>query len=192
MKIISLLFFVLCMFLNDTPIEGIDQAIALQKNTYVKKRLLQFKSEGIEKQVDTSRYNIDSILLLAKSYLGTPHAMGGSSKRGMDCSGLVRTVHLTQGIDLPHNSHKQAHYGKIIPYMDSLQKGDLVFFYNSYNSAYFITHSGIYCGDGRFIHATVKSGVIYSPIKDPYYWKQKFLFGTRLNGFTTDSLQNKK
>jgi cell wall-associated NlpC family hydrolase len=192
MKLLSILFFIYSIVLSDGPLSGIDVAITQQKNEYVKKRLKQFKSEGIEINVDTSHYNPDSILILAKSYLGTPHAMGGTSKRGMDCSGLVRTVHLTQGIDLPHNSHKQAHYGKIIPYIDSLQKGDLVFFYNSYNSAYFITHSGIYCGDGRFIHATVKAGVIYSPIKDPYYWKSKFLFGTRLNACTADSLQNKK
>lgn len=150
------------------------------QNEVIKTKLLQLEKEGIQKPVNTENYDIEKVILTAESYLGTKHCMGGTSKAGIDCSGLVMKSHQSCGVELPHQSHQQSKFGKVIAYTDSLKRGDLVFFYASYNSNYFITHSGIYVGDNQFIHATVQTGVVKTPIVGNGYWGSKFLFGTRL------------
>jgi cell wall-associated NlpC family hydrolase len=88
-------------------------------------------------------------------------------------------VFARHGINLPHNSEEQARYGKIIDGMDKLKKGDLVFFIRSYRTLHFITHSGIYLGNNNFIHTSSKDGVTITSLND-HYWKEKFIFGTRV------------
>jgi murein DD-endopeptidase / murein LD-carboxypeptidase len=155
------------------------QLIDATKDEIVKKKLIAFQSKGIEKTVDTSKYNKEELIALSKSYLGTPHLMRGTSKKGIDCSGLMMVVHRVYGVTLPHSSHEQARFGKIVAVRDSLQKGDLVFFYNSYQSANFITHAGLYLGENEFIHASASRGVIITSMDDKY-WSTRYLFATRL------------
>ncbi len=97
----------------------------------------------------------------------------------MDCSGLLVTVFATHGIKLPHNSEEQARYGKIITGMENLKKGDMVFFIRSYRTNQFITHSGIYIGDGKFIHTSSSNGVTVTSLNDPW-WSERYLFATRV------------
>jgi len=80
---------------------------------------------------------------------------------------------------LPHNSEEQARYGKIITVKDELKKGDLVFFIRSYKTQRFITHSGIYLGNNEFIHTSSTNGVTITSLDDSW-WKEKFIFGTRV------------
>jgi murein DD-endopeptidase / murein LD-carboxypeptidase len=62
---------------------------------------------------------------------------------------------------------------------DDLRRGDLVFFIRSYKTNRFITHSGIYTGNYKFIHTSSKKGVTITSINDPW-WSKKFIFGTRV------------
>lgn len=97
----------------------------------------------------------------------------------IDCSGLLVAVFKKYGIILPHNSEEQARFGKIIPGMNNLKKGDLVFFIRSYKTNNFITHSGIYLGNNKFIHTSSSKGVTITSLNDPW-WSEKFIFGTRV------------
>jgi cell wall-associated NlpC family hydrolase len=142
-------------------------------------KLNDFLSTGIEKGMNTKTASADEIIETAEKYLGVPHCMGGTTMKCMDCSGLLVTVFARLGIDLPHNSEEQARYGKIINLTDELKKGDLVFFIRTYETRHFITHSGIYAGNNKFIHVSSKNGVIFTSINDPW-WNQKFIFGTRI------------
>jgi cell wall-associated NlpC family hydrolase len=142
-------------------------------------KLNDFLSTGIEKGMNTKTASADEIIETAEKYLGVPHCMGGTTMKCMDCSGLLVTVFARLGIDLPHNSEEQARYGKIINRTDELKKGDLVFFIRTYETRHFITHSGIYAGNNKFIHVSSKNGVIFTSINDPW-WNQKFIFGTRI------------
>jgi len=105
--------------------------------------------------------------------------MGGTTIKCMDCSGLLVTVFASHGIRLPHNSEEQARHGRIINGISQLRRGDLVFFIRSYQTSRFITHSGIYIGNDRFIHASSTNGVTITSLNDPW-WNEKFIFGTRL------------
>jgi len=160
------------------------QVINATTDPVVKQKLIDFEKKGIERTVDTSRYDKEALIALAKTYVGTPHKMGGITKKGIDCSGFMMVIHGEFGVKLPHSAHEQARYGIVVPSKEELKKGDMVFFYASYNAANFITHSGVYLGDGTFIHTSNSCGVIVSPIDDSY-WGPRYLFGTRLSNQST-------
>jgi cell wall-associated NlpC family hydrolase len=143
------------------------------------KKLNAFLDSGAEKKIYTKNTSAEEIITTAQKYLGVPHCMGGTTMKCIDCSGLVYTVFAKYGINLPHNSEDQARYGKIISGIDKLRKGDLVFFVRSYKTSHLITHTGIFIGKNEFIHTSSKIGVTITSINDQY-WKEKFIFGTRL------------
>jgi cell wall-associated NlpC family hydrolase len=142
-------------------------------------KLKSFLDSGFEKKADVQGVKADEIVKTAKRYLGVPHCMGGKSMRCIDCSGLLVAVFASYDIRLPHNSEEQARYGKIIAGKTELREGDLVFFIKSYKTQNFITHSGIYIGNNKFIHTSSSNGVTITSLDDEY-WKQRYIFGTRL------------
>lgn len=150
------------------------------ENRELKKKILEFSKGGVERAINTANYNIDSVILYAESLLGTPHKMGGSSSKGIDCSGLVQLVHAKFNIELPHSSHEQARYGTILLPGEELKRGDLVFFHTTYNTTKLVTHAGIYLGDDKFIHTSTSRGVTISEIHNDRYWNEHYLLATRL------------
>jgi lipoprotein Spr len=144
-----------------------------------KQKMDDFISAGIEKTIDTHDASPDEIINTARQYLGVPHCMGGTTMKCMDCSGLLVTVFADHGIELPHSSEEQARYGRVISKMEDLRKGDMVFFIRSYRTSHFITHSGIFLGDNKFIHTSSSNGVTITSLDDPW-WNERFLFATRV------------
>lgn len=149
------------------------------ENRAESKRLNTFFDAGIEKELNTRNASPEEIIKTARQYLGTPHCMGGTTTKCIDCSGLLVAVFARYGIILPHNSEEQARYGRILTSPDKLKKGDLVFFIRSYKTNRFITHSGIYIGNNEFIHASTSNGVTITSLDD-LWWNERFIFGTRI------------
>jgi lipoprotein Spr len=152
---------------------------AIIENPAVRKQLDEFMEAGAEKPLDTRSVTADEIINTARKYLGVPHCMGGKSMKCIDCSGLLAVVFASYGAQLPHSSEEQARYGKIIAERESLKKGDLVFFIRTYSTSRFITHSGIYLGDNKFIHTSTSLGVTITSLDDPW-WNERYLFATRV------------
>jgi lipoprotein Spr len=179
----TFLGFLLVAFLCSSTVEnGFRKVIKNADSAQLRQQLELFENSGIERAfpISNNALTADSLVAVAKTYLNTPHRMGGTSKAGIDCSGLVYASFKHFGLSLPHSSHEQAKFGKVIPTREELQKGDLLFFYNSYNSRNLITHTGIYLGDGQFIHTSASSGVGIVTLEQSDYWNSRFLFGTRL------------
>jgi cell wall-associated NlpC family hydrolase len=119
---------------------------------------------------------IDDVSLLplfreAASWLGTRYGRGGMSRAAVDCSGFTNIIYKNVfGIRLDRVSTaiaanvKESIYDK-----EDLQPGDMVFF-STFNKKY-INHVGVYLGDGKFIHASIKYGVIVSSLAEGYYMK---------------------
>jgi len=149
------------------------------KPAVIDSEMSAFLNGGAERKLDTGRKKPKQIIRTAEKYIGTPHCMGGTTKKCMDCSGLTYVSFAKNKIELPRNSQEQARYGRLIYNRDDLKKGDLVFFTKSYNSSDYITHVGIYLGNNKFIHASTSSGVIETPLNNPW-WNQRFVFGTRV------------
>ena len=148
---------------------------------HLQRKILAFKTTGVEKKIGTRDYDIDGVIEYAESLIGTPHVMGGYSPSGLDCSGLVKLAHAQFGVELPRSSHDQGRYGTILPAGGELKRGDLLFFHSTYKKSHLITHSGIYLGDNKFIHTSASRGVTISTLFDAGYYQKHFLFATRLS-----------
>ena len=123
------------------------------------------------------RGQVDHLLSLAKSKLGDTYQLAKAGPDRFDCSGLVYYVFTKNGIVIPRTSLMQSQSGKKIKRED-LRKGDMVFF-DTYARGH-VNHSGIYLGDGKFIHAS--SGKAHSVTisdLDHGFYKEKFRWGVR-------------
>ena len=153
----------------------------IYNNSALSSKYNKFKKGGIEGYLNVSYTDMDKVISHAKSYLGSPHVMGGLTKSGIDCSGLLYVSFNSAGIKtVPRIAQDFARLGYVIMNINDLKKGDLVFFTGTYSTSKLITHAGICTGNGSFIHTSSSKGVIISKVNDPYYWREKFLFGTRI------------
>jgi len=108
---------------------------------------------------------------LALELRGEPYRFGGERPGGFDCSGLVHYVYQRAGIEVPRTARGQ--YEAVRQrYRDQLAPGDLLFFGTD---GVFVSHVGIYVGDGQFVHA-LKPG---EPVKvarlDKRYWSRRLV-----------------
>jgi gamma-D-glutamyl-L-lysine dipeptidyl-peptidase len=91
-------------------------------------------------------------IALAKRFLGIPYLWGGRSSFGYDCSGFTQMLVRQRGINMPRDADLQAAWDGVIPIdRKKLQAGDLLFFGSSPAN---ITHTGMFIGNGEFIHDT--------------------------------------
>ena len=92
---------------------------------------------------------------LAKRFLGIPYLWGGRSSFGYDCSGFTQMLMRSRGINMPRDADIQAKWSGVAPVdRKDLQPGDLLFFGSSFEK---ITHTGMYIGNGEFIHDTTNT-----------------------------------
>ena len=115
----------------------------------------------------TGSAKADQIVETAKSLIGTPYAWGGTDpNQGFDCSGYVRYVFAQNGYTLPRSTVEQTQVGQPIN-RKGLAPGDIVIFRLPGGGQRGL-HTGIYLGDGVFIHSprrgqSVKEEDINSP-----------------------------
>ncbi len=110
------------------------------------------------------------IVEIAKQYLGVPYRYGGASPSGFDCSGFVYYVYKQAGRSVPRTgSAMWSSYSRVD--REDLQPGDVVCFTRTTGSSHYITHVGLYVGNGTFIHSSSPSsgGVIYTSLSENYY-----------------------
>ena len=118
---------------------------------------------------------LNGVTKTAHRFMGVPYVFGGTSDRGIDCSGFTMRVFLINGIKLPRTADVQ--YGVGSPVAKGKEEpGDLVFFETYCPGP---SHVGIYLGGGNFIHASSSRGVTVSGLSDTYY-KSRYLGAKRV------------
>lgn len=108
--------------------------------------------------VDSRNATADNLIATAKQLLGFPYLWGGTSIKGVDCSGFVKTTYYLNGIILLRDASQQVNTGEPIDVsngLDNLQPGDLIFFGRKATAERKerVSHVGMYIGGGEFIHS---------------------------------------
>lgn len=142
------------------------------------KRIVTKKTHTTKSTTKTTSSNfsgnkdLDRVVDYARTFEGVRYKYGGTSKKGMDCSGLVYTAFKKENINLPRTTKDLSKTGNWID-VDDVQVGDLVFFATKKNSRS-VNHVGIVTtsrtGYVEFIHASTSKGVIISNLAERYWY----------------------
>ena len=114
----------------------------------------------------TRKVTADSILAIAKSMMGVPYVWGGTSVKGVDCSGFTKTAYFMNGIIIPRDASQQVLAGQPLDILTdgvldtdkalrNLKPADLLFFASGSGRSpdARITHVALYLGNGEFIQS---------------------------------------
>ncbi|MCD8184830.1 MAG: NlpC/P60 family protein [Bacteroides sp.] len=104
------------------------------------------------------KQDASDIIRTAHTLMGAPYLWAGTSSKGVDCSGFMRTVLFMHDIIIPRDASQQAYVGEhidIAPDFGNLQPGDLIFFGRKATPERKerVVHVGMYIGGKRFIHS---------------------------------------
>ncbi len=117
------------------------------------------------------------VLKRAHKALGTPYVYGGTTPGGFDCSGLVQWAYKGAGIKLPRTAREQSQAGYRIRDKSKMRPGDIVAFKRS-RGGY---HTGIYLGDGKFIHAPRTNTRVRIESMETGYFVRNFIGARRVD-----------
>lgn len=117
------------------------------------------------------------VLKRAHKAIGTPYVYGGTNPGGFDCSGLVQWAYKGAGIKLPRTAREQSQAGYRIRDKAKMRPGDIVAFRRS-RGGY---HTGIYLGDGKFIHAPRTNTRVRIESMETGYFARNFIGARRVD-----------
>lgn len=140
-----------------------------------------FVEDNSKKHGYASHSKADAIINTALTFSGVRYKYGGTTRKGMDCSGLLYVAFSEHDIALPRTSSSMAERGKRIRVND-VAKGDLLFFKTTRGSKR-INHVGMVVkveqDEVKFIHASTSRGVTISSLREGF-WNHAFVKATRI------------
>lgn len=123
----------------------------------------------------------EKVIASALTFSGVSYKYGGTTKKGMDCSGLIYVALQENDITFPRVSYHMANEGKRVR-VNEVKKGDLLFFKTQKTSKR-INHVGMVVAidddEIKFIHSSSSRGVIVSSLREGY-WNAAFIKATRI------------
>ncbi|XDD51983.1 C40 family peptidase [Leptospira sp. WS92.C1] len=119
---------------------------------------------------------------VVREWLGTPYYWGGTSKKGVDCSGFTFSSLTDARVGVPTKivprvGNGQAKVGNNVS-RENLKAGDLIFFSASPNQSK-ITHVGLVISDKEFAHASSTRGVVIDKISIKW-WVDRYVTSRRV------------
>lgn len=165
------LFFISCKTSKSGIITSKEKAKEKGLYSYNDKKVKIEKVKSSKSNKKGSKAKIE-LVETAKENLGVKYKYGGTTKSGMDCSGLVYSTFLKYDIEMSRSSADMAREGREVS-RSKAQAGDLIFFKT--NNSNTINHVGIITdnddGEISFIHSSTSKGVLISSLNESYYAK---------------------
>lgn len=117
------------------------------------------EAESYEGWIQKMNPTPENLVATSKSLTGVPYLWGGTSTKGMDCSGFTKTVYFLNGMVIPRDASQQVRTGMQIDEnrnFDNLREGDLLFFGRKATDSTKekVVHVGMWIGNDEFIHAS--------------------------------------
>ena len=148
--------------------------------------------------IDSAVPTEKNIVETAKQFCGFPYVWGGTSIKGVDCSGLSKSAYFLNGYILRRDASQQCKTGDSVDVhrfvegdytkeaLSNLRPGDLVFFGRKAENGRRerVTHVAIYMGDGMIIHSSniVRINSLIPGEKDYYAGSRRMLKARRIIG----------
>ena len=175
----------------------------LEEKTDFYKVLFPDQRQGYVSKREANNYNAwlsglnvseESLVKTSKRMMGVPYLWGGTSFKGVDCSGFTKMVYFLNGIVLPRDASQQVSIGETIDKSGNwgdLKAGDLLFFGEKReDGSERVVHVAMWLGNGEYIHASdkvrISSMISTSPNYDEYnaerYLRSKRILKTGMAG----------
>ena len=143
-------------------------------------RIALFSGSAPSASVNTA--DTAAIADIAQAQTGKPYVLGAEGPSSFDCSGLVYYAVTQAGFSV--SRYSAAAYSTYsgwasVSGVSNLQKGDILFFHS--DSSQSISHTGIYIGDGEFVHASSGQGEVMVSSLDNVYWARNFASARRVS-----------
>lgn len=139
----------------------LDSNIDFYKIKFPDHRMAWVKKDEVEdaEKVFARQIENEALNETAKKFVGLPYLWGGTSSKGLDCSGFTSTIYLMNGTVLQRDASQQTKYGEEITTeydYENLEVGDLLFYGRKASDSLSerVTHVSMYIGDTEFIHAS--------------------------------------
>lgn len=122
---------------------------------YVSKDESEIYSDWLENLDDSD----EDLVSTAEELMGLPYLWGGTSAKGVDCSGYTKTIYFMNGMVVPRDASQQVREGKLIDStgnFENLKVGDLLFFGRpaTDSTSEKVVHVGMWLGNNEFIHSS--------------------------------------
>jgi cell wall-associated NlpC family hydrolase len=142
------------------------------------KSKVRLKAQVKSVKINTKGVDPDDLITYAEVLVGVPYVYGGTSLKGMDCSGFLYYVFNKFGIKVPRVSKDYTNAGKTVSSLHS-KRGDLILFTGSDPKSGVVGHLGIIIenknGVLKFIHSASggKRGVSVTSMNS--YFMERFV-----------------
>ena len=116
----------------------------------------------------------ESLVNTSKTLMGLPYLWGGTSPKGVDCSGFTKTIYFLNGMVIPRDASQPVATGQNVDStrnFEKLRPGDLLFFGKpaTDSTRARVVHVGMWIGDNEFIHASGDVHISSMDKKAPNY-----------------------
>lgn len=153
---------------NLLQLEGVENGFyKVQYPDGRKAYVAQEQAQPYSEWLASASLSAENVLNIAKSMIGVPYLWGGTSNKGVDCSGFTKTSFYMNGLVIPRDASQQVNSGLEIDILteqevdrkkvlENLKPADLLFFAERKGQAENprVTHVALYMGNGEFIHAS--------------------------------------